>query len=82
VPDAAARLAALTYLEEDVLGGLMRRLTTKEIAGELGIAPATVKRHVSTIYDKLGVHSRRAAERLVAAAGWAARPPPTTARPT
>ncbi|MEK6351017.1 MAG: LuxR C-terminal-related transcriptional regulator, partial [Burkholderia sp.] len=30
----------------------------KEIANRLGLAPNTVRNHVSTIYNKLDVHSR------------------------
>jgi DNA-binding CsgD family transcriptional regulator len=37
---------------------LCRGLSKKEIAAELGISPATVKRHVEGIYQKAGVHDR------------------------
>lgn len=52
---------ALTRREMDVLRLLMQRLTNKEIAHELGIAPETVKRHTIAIFAKLGVDNRRAA---------------------
>jgi LuxR family maltose regulon positive regulatory protein len=53
----------LTYREEEVLRCLVRRLSNKEIARELGISLATVKRHASHVYAKLGVGTRREAER-------------------
>ena len=41
-------------------------LTTKEIAARLGVSPVTVRRHVSTMLDKLGVTSRDEALELLA----------------
>lgn len=51
----------LTLRELDVLRLLERRFTDKEIAQELSISPRTVGRHVTSILNKLGVDSRRAA---------------------
>ena len=51
----------LTAREADVLRLLAARYSNKEIARELIIAPATVKKHTVTLYDKLNVHSRREA---------------------
>jgi LuxR family maltose regulon positive regulatory protein len=59
----------LTDRELEVLAGLERRLSNKEIAEELAISPQTVKRHASNIYGKLGVNSRRQAIRHAAAIG-------------
>jgi LuxR family maltose regulon positive regulatory protein len=59
----------LTERELEVLGGLQRRLSNKEIAEELGISPLTVKRHASNIYGKLGVASRRQAIRRATEVG-------------
>ena len=49
----------LTPREMDVLALLARRLTNREIAAELVIAPGTVKTHTLNIYAKLDAHSRR-----------------------
>lgn len=54
-------LDPLTERELEVLGLLAERLTNKEIAARLYIAPATVRRHTENIYSKLGVHGRREA---------------------
>ena len=62
-------LEPLTERELEVLGGLQRRLSNKEIAEELAISPLTVKRHASNIYGKLGVASRRQAIRRVSTDG-------------
>jgi LuxR family maltose regulon positive regulatory protein len=61
--DKVVPIERLTYREEEVLACLLRRLSNKEIARELCISPATVKRHASNVYAKLGVGTRREAER-------------------
>lgn len=53
--------AGLTEREAEVLGHLARGLASKEIAGELGISPRTVKHHIEHIYEKTGVSTRAAA---------------------
>lgn len=56
-------LEMLTEREGEVLAALAERQTYKEIAASLYISPATVKRHVSNVYSKLGVSGRREAVR-------------------
>jgi len=51
----------LTPRELEILGYLEKRFDNAEIAAELVIAPATVKRHTINIYQKLNVHDRREA---------------------
>ena len=51
----------LTTREVDVLRLLARGHTTKEIAGQLVVAPKTAANHIEHIYTKLGVTSRAAA---------------------
>ena len=51
----------LTKRETEILECLAQRLSNKEIALELFVAPVTVKRHTSNIYEKLGVKGRREA---------------------
>ena len=51
----------LTGRELDVLKLLAARMSNKEIARELYIAPATVKKRTVTLYSKFNVHGRREA---------------------
>lgn len=51
----------LSDRERDVLALLAQRYTAPEIADRLFISVRTVEHHVSNIYNKLGVNSRRAA---------------------
>jgi DNA-binding NarL/FixJ family response regulator len=51
-------LARLTTRERQVLDGVARGLTNKEIARDLGIGPGTVKTHVERLIAKLGVADR------------------------
>ena len=52
---------ALTEREREVLAGVARGERSKEIAAHLGITERTVKAHLDSIYNKLGVDSRAAA---------------------
>jgi LuxR family maltose regulon positive regulatory protein len=49
----------LSNRELDVITLLAQRFSNKEIAEQLYISPATVKKHTLTIYRKLGVNKRR-----------------------
>lgn len=64
-----AAIASLSPRELDVLRGLVRGATNKEIAREHGIAETTVKIHVQHILRKLGVGSRVHAAVLASESG-------------
>ena len=51
--------ALLTQAERRVWPLLAGRLTVREIATELHVSPETVKSHVTSIYRKLGISTRR-----------------------
>jgi len=68
-PPSAAPAEPLTHRELDVLELLARRLQNKEIARALGISPLTVKAHLRSVYQKLGVARRREAAERAAALG-------------
>jgi DNA-binding CsgD family transcriptional regulator len=59
------RLDRLTFRQRMVLEHVARGQTDAEIATELGIAPATVNKHLEQIYGRLGVHTRTAAAAIV-----------------
>jgi DNA-binding NarL/FixJ family response regulator len=48
----------LTTREWDAVELLLRGATTSAIAEELGVAPVTVRRHLGSVEQKLGVTSR------------------------
>ncbi|MCW2796895.1 response regulator transcription factor [Nocardioides sp.] len=58
VADAECRLALLTDRERDVALAVGRGLSNAEIAVELHLSVATVKAHVSRLFDKLQVTNR------------------------
>lgn len=61
VPSGTARSqdgAPLTTRERDIVQGLVRGESNKEIARELGVAESTVKIHVQNILKKLNLASR------------------------
>lgn len=60
----AGPLSALTEREREVLSLVAAGETNRQIATAIGISEHTVARHVSNIFDKLGVSSRTAAGAL------------------
>ena len=60
----------LTQRESDVLRLLALRYSNKEIARELLISAATVKKHTVSLYQKLHVGSRREAVEKATALGY------------
>jgi non-specific serine/threonine protein kinase len=63
---AATDSFALSPREREILALLARRLTNKEIAEALYIAPRTVETHVKHVLAKLGAANRREAAAIVA----------------
>ncbi len=61
---------SLTKREDEVLHKVADGLTSKEIAYQLGITERTVKAHLTSIYNKLGVDSRAAAITEMVKRGW------------
>jgi two-component system, NarL family, response regulator YdfI len=59
----------LTEREQEVLVAVARGERSKEIAVQLQISERTVKAHLASIYNKLGVDSRAAAIALAAQRG-------------
>ena len=55
----------LTIRESEVVELLRRGSSTSAIAAELGIAPVTVRRHIGSIAQKLGVSNRAGVIRLL-----------------
>jgi DNA-binding NarL/FixJ family response regulator len=61
------RHVELTAREWDVVDLLRQGLSTRSIAEILGISAVTVRRHVSAVHGKLGVHTRAELLELLAA---------------
>jgi DNA-binding CsgD family transcriptional regulator len=62
VPDPSAlRALGLSGREAEILHLVAMGKENPEIADELGVAVATVRKHLEHVYPKLGVHSRAAA---------------------
>jgi DNA-binding NarL/FixJ family response regulator len=73
-PAATASLDVLTAREREVLDGIARGLTNKEIAGELGISHRTVETHRESLMRKLGIRTVAGLTRFVLDAGGVAAP--------
>jgi DNA-binding NarL/FixJ family response regulator len=53
-----AKIPTLTLREAEILCHVMAARRNTDIAGRLFISEKTVKNHISSIYDKLGIHNR------------------------
>lgn len=60
----------LTRREREVLLLVARGLGNRRIGEELHLSTTTVKRHLSNVYEKLGVHSRGEAVSRAISEGW------------
>lgn len=69
-PRAAEGGVSLSEREGEVLAAVARGERSKEIAFRLGITERTVKAHLASIYNKLGVDSRAGAIAAAAQRGW------------
>jgi DNA-binding CsgD family transcriptional regulator len=67
--EVVALPGGLTARQAEVLRLLASGLSNKEIAGQLYLSPATVERHLATVYRKLGVTGRVEAARYAIAHG-------------
>ncbi len=54
----ATKIAALTRREHEVISLLTEGLQNKQIAGRLSISVTTVRHHLTSIFNKLGVATR------------------------
>jgi len=71
VDGTATWVAALTSREREVLRGVMRGLSNKQIGRELDLAEVTVKLHLRTIFRKTGARTRSEAAVLATKASLA-----------
>ncbi len=53
------RAHGLTPAQERVAGLALRGLTTRQIAAELFISTNTVQEHLTGVFDRIGIRSRR-----------------------
>jgi DNA-binding NarL/FixJ family response regulator len=69
LPTPGGRGVELTSREWEVLDLMAEGLTTAQIALRLFVSPVTIRRHISSIVEKLGVPDRGAAVRLYQESG-------------
>jgi two-component system response regulator DesR len=60
----------LTSRERDVLAASLEGASIADIAVRLALSEGTVRNHLSTAIQKLGVHNRVEAARLAEQKGW------------
>jgi DNA-binding NarL/FixJ family response regulator len=63
-------VGGLSERETEVVVLAARGLSNREIAQELHVAEATVKRHLANVFHKVGVHSRNEAVRKALTEQW------------
>ena len=63
-------VGSLSERETEVVVLAARGLSNDQIAQELSLAPATVKRHLANVYQKIGVGSRSEAVRMALMEQW------------
>jgi DNA-binding NarL/FixJ family response regulator len=66
----AAWLALLTQREQEVLKGVVRGLSNKEIGRELQLAEVTIKLHLRGVFRKMGARSRADAAVIATKSGF------------
>ena len=59
-----ARVERLTPRQREILALVAEGMTDAQIGERLGIAAATVKKHLEAVYERLDVHNRTAAAAL------------------
>lgn len=64
IADAKRAIAALTPRQRDVLRGVLRGDSSKQIAHDLGISPRTVEIHRSSMLGRLGARTTADAVRI------------------
>jgi len=67
--DARERIAQLSNREQRILGEIAKGLSNREIAESLFISEKTVRNHITSVFDKLGVSSRAQAIVMAKEAG-------------
>ena len=67
--DARGRIAQLSNREQKILGEIAKGLSNREIAEGLFISEKTVRNHITSVFDKLGVSSRAQAIVMAKKAG-------------
>jgi DNA-binding CsgD family transcriptional regulator len=59
----------LTAREREIVAMVAEGKTNAQVAADLWVSPATVKKHLENVYQKLGVGSRAAAVGMVRTIG-------------
>ena len=57
-PESGTSRFGLTRRENQIIGAVVDGQTNKDIANTFGISEYTVKHHLTSVYDKLGVYNR------------------------